>query len=209
MKKRSPAWPDELKKPIVAQDLWRAATAFTSQVQDSEQAFRDEFAKEVFTRMDVLAQFFGYPGLPESDQDWRSLLWSLCEHWSIPAFQIVERRPRGRGADKVWTDEKHCQLFADVQSLVATSRISEHAACIYIAKNPARFEGRYRRPKQNDQEAWAKTLHRQFITSKKRAKEDFGFRMIYFGQGLGLLRPVPEWPELVQVAIKQYAVARK
>ena len=208
MKKRSPAWPDGLRTPIVMQELWRAATALTSPAQDSEQAFRDEFAKEVFARMDVLAQFFGYPELPESNEDWRSLLWRLCEHWNIPAFQIVESRPRGPGAGKVWTDEKQCQLFADVQSLVARSQLSENAACKYIAKNPTRFEGRYRRPKQSNQDAWAKTLHRQFLASKKRAKEDFGFRMVYFGKGLGLLRPIPEWPELIGVAIERYAVAR-
>jgi hypothetical protein len=209
MKKRSPAWPDELRTPIILQDLWRSATALTSPGQDIEQAFREEYANVFFERMDILARFFGFTELPEPGKEWYGLISKLCLHWNIPSFQTVDSRPRGRGANKFWTDEKLCQLFADVQSLVASSQMSEHSACKYIAKNPTRFEGRYRRPTENDQDAWTRTLHRQFITAKKRAKENFGFRMIYFGEGLGLLRPVPEWPNLVKLAIERYAVARK
>ncbi|ANW04974.1 hypothetical protein LMTR13_37455 [Bradyrhizobium icense] len=158
--------------------------------------------------MDVLAQFFGHLSLPTSEQGWRSLLWDLCEHWNIPAFQIVSSKPRGRGAKKIWTNEKHCELFGDVQSLVASSRMTEHAACKYIAKNSSRFGERYRRSKATTESAWARTLHRQYTEAKRRAKHDFTFRMLYFGEGPGLLRPIPKWPKLVQLAIERYAVTR-
>jgi hypothetical protein len=198
MKKPPPAWPIELRAPIVLRELWRTAAAYTLPGQDIEEAFREQYANAFFERIDILDGFLGYPELPETEKDWCGLLSRLCLHWNIPSFQTVDSRPR-RGANKIWTDEKQCQLFADVQSLVAHSQMSENGACKYIAKNPARFEGRYRRPKQSNQDPWAKSLHRQFVAAKKRAKENFGFRMIYFGEGQGLLRPVPEWPELVKL----------
>jgi len=41
------------------------------------------------------------------------------------------------------------------------------------------------------------------------AKHDFPFRMIYFGEGKGLLRPTPEYgPEFMRIAIERYAIAR-
>ena len=138
-----------------------------------------------------------------------SLVIDLCNHWEIPAFQILQSKPRGPGASRIWTDRRLCELFADVQSLVRDSAMSEHAACKHIAAHPGKFGRRYSPPKKTQPGDWGKTLHRQFLRAKGMAKHDFPFRMIYFGEGKGLLRPTPEYgPEFMRIAIERYAIAR-
>lgn len=209
MKRR--AWPAELTKPVILEELLETAkkAGGLEGGNFNEEIFRRIYADELFRRMDILARHFGHRALPDDQQKWVSFLWALCDHCKIPGFRIAETAPRGPGASRIWTNEKHCELFADVQWLVANSQLTEHGACGHLAKNPLKFGGRYRRPKNKGEDGWAKTLHRQFTTAKKKAREDFTFRMVYFGEGLGLLRPIPEWPRLIQVAIERYAVARE
>jgi hypothetical protein len=207
MKRRLPQWPDQLKKPIVFEDL--VPGMLSDPARAHEEAVRERLSHEINRRIDILAQFFGFPFLPDTSEEWILLLRLLCQHWEIPAFNTVGTKPRGPGAGKLWTDVKHCELFADVQSLVAGSNMTEHAACRHIAGNRPRFARRYPKPATSSVDAWTKTLHRQFITAKRKARSDFAFRMFYFGEGQGLLRPIPDWSRLVELAIARYAAARE
>jgi hypothetical protein len=200
MKRRLSEWPDELKKPIVVDDL--RPGMFSDPARSHEEAVEEWVSREIMRRMIILAQFFGHPTLPDTNEEWARLFRKLCEHCNIPAFQRVGTRPPGTGPGKFWTDVKHCELFADVQSLVARSNMTEHAACRHIAKNPSLFAGRY--PTTN-----GSTLHRQFVTAKRKALSDSTFQMFYFGEGAGLIRPIPDRSRLVELAIERYAATRK
>src|SRR5258705_7437245 len=75
-------------------------------------------------RLKIVCEFFRYDCLPDSDAGWMRLLLDLCDHWQIPAFQILEKKARGPGASTKWTDRRFCELFADVQSLVKSSAMT-------------------------------------------------------------------------------------
>lgn len=211
MPKTLPAWPAELRRPIYLGELPVARGLFFSTSDskaDRESRLHEAVGTALNARLESLSTFFGLTKAPDADTEWITLLISLSNHCGLPIFKIEAGRRRGPGASKKWTDEKLCELFADVQSLVAHSAMTEHAACKHIAANPGKFARRYSRPNRTKPGNWSRTLHRQFTTAKKRAKDDFAFKMIFFGEGPGLLRPVPEWPRLLQVAIERYAVAR-
>jgi hypothetical protein len=94
--------------------------------------------------------------------------------------------------------------------LVANSELTEHAACKFIGSHPTRFDRRYTRPNKTQPGDWSRTLHRQFLKAKAKAQKEFAFKLIFLGKGPGLLRAVPEYgPELFEIAIERYGVARK
>jgi hypothetical protein len=167
-------------------------------------AIMDEQSRQV----DTICAFLHVRSPDNFDPDWLELLAAVCQHWKIPAFRLEQTKRRGPGATKIWTDRKHCELFADVMR-VAKGASSEHGACKIIAQNPERFGGRYPRPDDTKCEAWAKTLHRQFLTAKNKIKSDHIFRNVNFSHVFGSHRPALEYgPEFVDRAIEQYAYAR-
>ena len=77
--------------------------------------------------------------------------------------------------------------------------MSEHAACVYISKNTAKYGQRYLAIK-------GKTLHRQFLRAKNQIRTDPIFRLQYFGGGLG---STDYGPKLIQEAIERYGLRSK
>lgn len=210
MARAVPAWPSELKRPIVLDDLAipRGLFSLADSKSDSERRLNEALAKVLGARISTLASFLRLPRAPDTEAEWIQLLFALCDHLGLPFFRVLKSKPRGAGASKKWTDEKLCQLFSDVQSLVVRGQ-TEHGACKFIAAHPGKFERRYSPPRKARPGDWGKTLHRQFLRAKRKAKDDFAFRMIFFGEGRGFLRPTPEYgPDLVRIAVERYAVAR-
>jgi hypothetical protein len=158
-------------------------------------------------RLALLCKFLG--PIPKTDEEWLGLIIELCDHWDIPAFQIIENAP-GVGARKKWTDQRLCELFSDVKALEFEGTLTEHSACAFIAKNAHKFGQRYTLPKHSTRDRWAKTLHRQFVEAKAKAKNDWVFRFFCFNPGGERLAFIPEYgPELIERAIERYAVTRK
>jgi hypothetical protein len=124
----------------------------------------------------------------------------------LSPFQIAMVRPRGPGATKIWIEQKHCELFADVQSVVANG-LSETAACKFIASNSKQYGLRYSLPKHASVEKWRKTLNRQYVTAKRKIINDHTFRRLFFSDDTGT--DVQYGPEFIARAIIQYAYARK
>jgi hypothetical protein len=175
-------WPTDLRKRINFPQ---------SQVHDDLVA---EYIIESQRRIRLLFDFLGIdPKMPGS---WEYLIVQLCNHWGIPGFH-----DRGRGAPKRWTDTKNCQLFADVMALTLTSRMPEHAACVYISKHPAKYDQRYADFK-------TATIHRQFLRAKKQIKSDPIFRNLHFNLGLVQV-PIEYGSGLIKVAVNLYACRNK
>jgi hypothetical protein len=199
---KNPPWPTELKWPIIVDDIandivksWLSPQGFKA--LDIE--VTNAISEEIYRRVEVISEFFG-TDVPKTTDDWLELLEAICRHWSIPAFRIEQSKPRGPGATLIWTDQKHCELFADVMRL-SKGALSEYGACKSIAQKPQKFGQRYLpRKKDIKPEAWGNTLHRQFLAAKKKIMTDQLFRTVHFK------RPGLEYgPELVNRAIKLYA----
>jgi len=174
-------WPADLRKKINIRQ---------SQARDE---FVAEYIVECSRRIQLLFGFFGVS--PSLKGSWEYLIVRLCNYWDIPGFQLPNAQ--GRGAPRRWTDTKNCELFADV--MAKTQKMSDHAACVYISKNTAKYGQRYLSIKD-------KTLHRQFLRAKKRIRTDPIFRLQYFGGGL---RPTDYGPKLIQEAIERYGLRSK
>ena len=202
---KQPAWPKELRTPIVLSKFLSELDSTYTETGFLERKMHKAVMLEIARRISVIAGFLNAD--LRGEQSWIFLLWRLCDHWGIPAFQIAKHPPRKAGRRRKWTEAKQCELFADVMNLAATAKMTEHSACLFIAKNRRRFGNRYLM-KGNDK-AVARTLHRQFLEAKK-ATQDYFFRLIHFGDAEAQHFHVLEYgPELVRMAIKRYAHARK
>ena len=67
MKKPLPRWPDELKKPIVVEDLQPGMLG--DPARPHEEAVRERLSHEIDRRIDIMAQFFGFPFLPDTSEE--------------------------------------------------------------------------------------------------------------------------------------------
>jgi hypothetical protein len=208
MVRKLPEWPRELKKPIVIRNLLSGLDSSLPRSEYMDQA-KDKFREALLVRLALLCRFFG-ASLPKGDEEWLSLIIKLCDHWDIPTFQSVVEKSPGVGARKKWTDQRLCELFSDVKALESEAKLTEHSACVFIAKNAEKFGQRYTLPKNSTRDRWAKTLHRQFVVAKAKAKNDWAFRFFCFNPGGERLAFVPEYgPKLIKLAIERYAVTRK
>jgi len=206
---RNSLWPIELKSPIIVDEIVNSIleTSTPSSMSDLDIDVVNAISEEKGRRAEIICKFLGME-LPNSFDDWLELLDAVCRHWSIPAFRIEQTKPRGPGATQIWTDQKHCELFADVMLLRRRIR-SEFAACKFIAQNSKQFGRRYLPRTGTKSGAWAKTLHRQFLNAKKKIKSDQLFRTIHFSLNRSSQSPALEYgPEFVDQAIKRYAYAR-
>lgn len=188
MRRSSADWPIELKNPISLDTLQHTISRKQSAKNFSIDLL-NAITEERCRRIEALAAFlsrydFGElgptvsPRFPSDEHDWTELIIALCEFWKIPALHI-ETDGRRPGAPRKWTDEHYCMLFADVQNLVRR-RMSESGACGHIASNTKVFGSRYRRPNRSSEEGWKKTLHRQFLNSKKLIRNNPAFRAQHF-----------------------------
>jgi hypothetical protein len=204
MKLKNPPWPLELRTPIVVEEIKKGIPP-----QQRMKHLQTEITIAIYSererRLETIADFLNRP-YPTNDEEWLRLLIALCRFWEIPAFDIAMVKPRGPGATRIWTDQKHCQLFADVQSVVAKG-LSETAACRFIASNSKQFGFRYNLPKRATVDGWKKTLNRQYVTAKNKITSNQTFRTLYFSDDTGT--DVPYGPEFIARAIKQYAYARE
>jgi hypothetical protein len=202
---KTPPWPIELKRPFIIDEFLKSLPP-PRRLKDLDIDIMNALSEERYQQLEVISKFFGKE-VPNSFDDWLELLDAVCRHWDIPAFRIEQTKPRGPGAGKIWTDQKHCELFADVMRLRKRIR-SELGACKFIAQNHKQFGQRYPLRKGTKSEAWAKTLHRQFLDAKKKIKNNHLFRTAHFSS-FGSHRPALEYgPELIDRAVKQYAYAR-
>jgi hypothetical protein len=186
MTKGKTSWPPELKQPIVLgvlqEEISRAQSAKNFHID-----LMDAVHEERVRRIEILAKFVGQFAqdvprrLPEDEYEWSHLLIAVCQIWKIPGFHLARTTPPRPGAEQFWTDERHCELFADVQNIVKAGK-SERAACAFIAKNARTFGTRYPRPAMSRPDSWSKTLLRQFVTAKRKMRNDPAFRVIHFGE---------------------------
>jgi hypothetical protein len=208
MVRKLPEWPGELKKPIVIRNLLSGLDSSLPRSEYIDQA-KDKLGQAVLIRLALLCKFFG-PSIPKTDEEWLSLIIKLCDYWDIPGFKRVVENPPSVGARKKWTDQRLCELFSDVKALGSEAKLTEHSACVFIANNVDKFGQRYSLPRNSTRDRWAKTLHRQFVEAKAKAKSDWVFRFFYFNPGGERLASVPEYgPKLIKLAIERYAVTRK
>jgi hypothetical protein len=206
-------WPVTLKHSISLKDLQKALRRDQS-AKEFDIDLLEAVRKEQILRIEKLCNFLSQydhtyllgSRLPTTEDEWCQLVIVLCEFLNVPAFQVQMTKPRGPGASKLWTDNKLCQLFADVQSLTKSSALSENGACKFIAANPQKFGNRYRPSKPSTPLARAKTLHRQFTAIKLILKTKRTFR-IWMLRGIG--REFEYGPAFVDEAIKRYAFARE
>jgi hypothetical protein len=206
---KNPPWPIELKWPIVVDEI--VNTILVKSIppprgfSELDIDVTNAISEEMDRRVEILSKFLGTE-VPKSSDEWLELLDAVCRHWSIPAFRLEQSKPRGPGATKIWTDQKHCELFADVMRL-SKGALSDLGACKFIARKPRQFGPRYLPRKGIKSEAWAKTLHRQFLTAKKKIQSDQFFRTVHFS--INTKRPALDYgPEFVNLAIKRYAYTR-
>jgi hypothetical protein len=204
MKKKSPPWPLELRTPIVVEDIKKGIPP-QQRIKYLDLEISIAISEERQRRLELIAEFLDRPA-PTNDKEWLRLLIAICRFWEIPAFEIAMVKPLGPGATRIWTDLKHCELFADVQSVVANG-LSETAACRFIASNSKRFGGRYNPPKNSTAEGWKKTLNRQYATAKHKITNNHTFRSLYFSDDTGA--DVHYGAEFIARAIPQFAYARK
>jgi hypothetical protein len=85
------------------------------------------YLAEIRRRAELMLGFLGLDW-PKTDAQWLNFVMKLCQHWDIPAFQVTQAPSRGPGAGKKWTDQKNCELFADVNELVRRRKFSARSA---------------------------------------------------------------------------------
>jgi hypothetical protein len=203
VKTKNPRWPSELKRPIIVDEILKSIPP-QQRFKHLDTELTIAIVAEQSRQVEIISEFLRTPLPNPFDYDWLELIVALCRHWNIPAFRLEQIRPRGPGATKIWTDRKLCELFADVQRLAQGAR-SELGACKFIAQNPQKFGQRYLRREGATPEAWAKTLHRQFIAAKSKIKRDHIFRNVNFSLVFGRHRPALKYgPKFVNQAIRQY-----
>jgi hypothetical protein len=116
------------------------------------------FHFETKRRLLMMADYLEEPW-PTSERDWLRFVYAICETFHVPGFISL----RKGGAPRKWNEKKYLRLFEEVAQLRRTNTsLSEHGACVFIAKNSQRYLNLF--PEN------AKTLHRHFI----RAKNKFG-----------------------------------
>jgi hypothetical protein len=150
-----PDWIDELKEPFLPHRIADRAVRGLISNEGSAERISAAFIAEVKRRVTIIADFLGMSYLPQTETEWLKLIYYLCRHWHIPAFE--EKSPKKRGAKPKWTDKKRLQLIDDVMSLVKKG-MTESAACAYIAKNPRKFQ---------NYPTNARTVHREFLRAKR------------------------------------------
>jgi hypothetical protein len=148
-------WPSQLK-PIQMRPI--EEKAFDQQSYEDprsiEEISAEIFGDELRRRVSLLLEHFGMQW-PQTDDHWVAFVFELGQRAKVPNLRVSSRGP---GAREKWTKRKNQQLFADVMALTRHGKLSEHAACLLIARSPARFLNRY---PQN-----GATLHRQFLRIK-------------------------------------------
>jgi hypothetical protein len=206
-KARKPAWPKELSDPIVIRPASRATVPFGA-LAPGHDDFSDRLRAEMKRRVDLIANHLRIKPPKTWDPEWLMFTAAICKHWQIPGLTP----PMKKASRAKWNDQKLCELFADVCAVQdRDSSYGDLRACRYIAKHHSDYGSRYligQKPTKDQIEAWAKTLHRQFLNFKQKA-ENSTFRHTHFGtsKGLGLLNQhTPEiGPDLCRIAIDRYA----
>jgi hypothetical protein len=210
-------WPRELRSPIVQEELAKRGAPpgvlFERAESDSEATKRliKNYLAEITQRAKLMLAFFQIPW-PQNDAQWLSFVMKICDYWAVPGFEVASSVPRGPGQSKKWTDRKNCELFADVNALVLHKGLTEYSACQHIARNPRAYKNRYPIKSRTARKAKgdARTLHRQYVRVKKKIQDDHIFRLSYFGLPFGsLLGNIDYGPDLIEEAIKRYAVAQE
>lgn len=144
--------PDELKTPI---RLDRIVSAARKSGRPGSGQTGKILAAEIRRRVALVAQHLGM-SWPENERDWLRLLTAICSRWKVPGFELAVTGP---GASMKWTPRKNIRLLHDITSLrKKNKRLSDYAACRYIASHPEKYENQYPRS--------LATLHRQFLRAK-------------------------------------------
>jgi hypothetical protein len=207
---KNPPWPIVLKWPIIVDEIVDEVVKGITppmSMSDLHIEVMNAISEEKGRRVEIISEFLGTK-VPNDYDEWFELLEAVCRHWNIPAFRTEQAKPRGPGASQIWTDQKHCELFADVMRLKKRTR-SELGACKFIAQNPKQFGPRYLLRKGSEADAFAKTLHRQFLNAKRKIKSDQLFRAVHFSIDHSAQRPALQYgPEFVDRAINLYAYKR-
>jgi hypothetical protein len=195
-KAKASSWPNELREPMEIPAVKRVFGSLAPPSGPDASLMRQEIKRRI--GLIAAALNVGHPA--KWDDDWAALLVAVCNKWDIPAFQSPKPK---RGPQKVWTSERLCQLFADVQALLARrGRLSEMAACTYISKHTKEYENRY------PIGVGALTLHRQYMEAKSIISTDWDFRYENLRVQVGLLNQPDYGPEIVRLAIERFAVVR-
>jgi hypothetical protein len=211
LSKKQP-WPAELSRPIRFGDLQNGIRRDQSAKDfyiDLLNAAEEQKIKRANKLCEFICQYddgeFFSSKLPREKDEWLYLVVVLCEYLNVPTFQVEDFPPRGPGATIIWNDQKLCELFADVMKLVTKgSKLSENAACRFIAANPEKFGSRYLRDGRN--RLAATTLHRQFLATKSRMKNQPTFRISVLRKKRPELQAYG--PALIEEVIEQYAFVR-
>ena len=154
---KNPDWPVELYEPFSPQRIADQAVRGLTSNEKAAERISQLFISEVKHRVMIIAGYLGMSRPPQTESEWLQLIYYLCLHWKIPAFQNTSKK--SRGAKRKWTDKRREELFTDVMSLVKKGKMTDSAACRYIAANPRKFGQRY--PTN------PKTLRREFLRAKK------------------------------------------
>jgi hypothetical protein len=95
---------------------------------------------------------------------WERLTYSLALN-HVPGFSFRAVNKKRHGAPREWTDEQLAQLFADVQFLKSTTKLSVKEICkrLRSSKNYVKRWGRYRPPGLRKQYLKAKSLGRGLL----------------------------------------------
>jgi hypothetical protein len=155
-------WPSELKEPFFLNQIADRAVKGLLSHEGAADRISEAFISEIRRRVRIIAGYLGVPHLPRSETEWLKLIYYLCRHWHIPAFE--EKTSKKRGAKPKWTDKKREELFDDVMALVRKG-MTDSAACSHVAKNPRKFHHKY--PTN------PKTVRREFLRAKAKFELPF------------------------------------
>jgi len=154
-KKSKRGIPAELKLPF---PLRKIARLYLEEPTSPTDLFSpgSPFHFETKRRLIMMADYLEQPW-PTSERDWLRFLFAICTTFSVPGF--ISRRKGG--APRKWTDKRYRRLLEEVAQLRRTrTSMTEHGACVHIAKNPKRYLNLF---SENP-----KTLYRHFIRAKNK-----------------------------------------
>lgn len=203
---RRQKWPAELKKPLIMEQIDKGISP-RQRVKHFETDRLIAIDSDFRWRAEIMADFLrdhfrddDFPLNPfaGTDDKWLSLLVRVCNYWKINAFQVEMVKPRGAGASKFWTDQKICELFADIQSVVRQNNVSEYSAARHVANNPADFGNRYFQQRSGRPGGSHTTIYRQFNYAKSKIKSNADLRSVKFVN-------LDYGPSLIEWAVKRYA----
>src|ERR1700722_13952799 len=117
-----PDWIDELKEPFLPHRIADRAVRGLISNEGSAERISAAFIAEVKRRVTIIADFLGMSYLPQTETEWL-LIYYLCRHWHIPAFE--EKSLKKRGAKPKWTDKKRLKQHQEIVFLVGKEK-KEH-----------------------------------------------------------------------------------